>query len=56
MVKEECQFCGKKEVVFDGVDDAGHLNNICESCGEPQEDKNEKPKQTKTKKHKNRTN
>ena len=36
--KKECQFCEKKEVVFDGEDESGHLNYVCKSCGEPQED------------------
>ena len=38
MAKTECQMCGKKEVVFDGTDEAGHLNYVCKACGEPQED------------------
>ena len=36
--RTECQMCQKIAVVFDGVDEAGHLNYVCEECGEPQED------------------
>ncbi len=36
--KTECHLCKEKGVVFDGVDDAGHVNYYCDICGEPQND------------------
>lgn len=34
----ECQFCGKKAVVLDCIDESGHFNYVCKHCGEPQDD------------------
>ena len=36
--KKECPYCEEKAVVYDGQDEAGNLNYICENCGEPQDD------------------
>ncbi len=34
----ECDFCHKKTMIFDGEDEAGHLNYYCDKCGEPNDD------------------